>query len=101
MSRMCSVCVCGAFGRFLNVSNAQDIDLLPDIDPQDVELWGCRTAFPMTASFEQYLRRLMNSVGVFNHRMTRMTRIFIKRSGKACLCRDTDSPDGKDKLCYF
>jgi uncharacterized 2Fe-2S/4Fe-4S cluster protein (DUF4445 family) len=34
------VCVCGAFGRFLNVSNAQAIGLLPGIDPEHVELCG-------------------------------------------------------------
>ncbi|GAK54959.1 ferredoxin [Candidatus Vecturithrix granuli] len=34
------VCVCGAFGRFLNVSNAQAIGLLPGIAPEHVELCG-------------------------------------------------------------
>lgn len=34
------LCVCGAFGRFLNTLNAQQIGLLPSIDPQYVELWG-------------------------------------------------------------
>lgn len=34
------LCVCGAFGRFLNVTNAQNIGILPRIAPQNVELWG-------------------------------------------------------------
>lgn len=34
------VCVCGAFGKFLNVSNAQTIGLLPEISAQHVDLYG-------------------------------------------------------------
>jgi uncharacterized 2Fe-2S/4Fe-4S cluster protein (DUF4445 family) len=34
------ICVCGAFGRNLNVRNAQRIGLLPDIPPERVELCG-------------------------------------------------------------
>ncbi len=34
------ICVGGAFGRFLNVANAQDVGLLPDIQPDLVELCG-------------------------------------------------------------
>lgn len=34
------ICVCGAFGRFLNITNAQAIGLLPDIPTDMVELWG-------------------------------------------------------------
>jgi uncharacterized 2Fe-2S/4Fe-4S cluster protein (DUF4445 family) len=33
------VCVCGAFGRFLNITNAKDIGLLPDVSIRDVELF--------------------------------------------------------------
>ncbi len=32
--------VCGAFGRCLNIKNAQKIGLLPDITPQNIELCG-------------------------------------------------------------
>jgi uncharacterized 2Fe-2S/4Fe-4S cluster protein (DUF4445 family) len=34
------VCVCGAFGRFLHVSNAQAIGLLPEFPMEKVELCG-------------------------------------------------------------
>lgn len=34
------ICVCGAFGRFLHVPNAQAIGLLPGVAPEHVELWG-------------------------------------------------------------
>ena len=34
------ICVGGAFGQFLNVANAQDVGLLPDIQPDLVELCG-------------------------------------------------------------
>jgi uncharacterized 2Fe-2S/4Fe-4S cluster protein (DUF4445 family) len=34
------ICVCGAFGRNLNVRNAQRVGLLPDIPPERVELCG-------------------------------------------------------------
>ncbi len=34
------MCVCGSFGRFLNVDNAQAIGLLPSILPERVEVWG-------------------------------------------------------------
>jgi uncharacterized 2Fe-2S/4Fe-4S cluster protein (DUF4445 family) len=34
------VCVCGAFGRFLNVRHAQAIGLLPDLPPESVSLCG-------------------------------------------------------------
>ena len=34
------ICVGGAFGRFLNVANAQEIGLLPMIQPDLVELCG-------------------------------------------------------------
>lgn len=34
------VCVCGAFGRFLNVPNALAIGLLPEVAPENVELIG-------------------------------------------------------------
>lgn len=34
------ICVCGAFGRFLNVPNAQAIGLLPEIPAERVELCG-------------------------------------------------------------
>ncbi|MGO8879531.1 MAG: ASKHA domain-containing protein [Desulfomonilaceae bacterium] len=34
------VYVCGAFGRFLNVRNAQDIGLLPGVAPNSIELCG-------------------------------------------------------------
>ena len=34
------VCVCGAFGRFLNIINAQDIGLLPGVSGGKVERFG-------------------------------------------------------------
>ena len=34
------ICVCGAFGRWLNIENAQSIGLLPSTDPKIVELHG-------------------------------------------------------------
>ncbi len=34
------ICICGTFGRYLNVRNAQDIGLLPMTSPQHVELCG-------------------------------------------------------------
>jgi len=34
------VCVCGAFGRFLHVPNAQSIGLLPEVPAEGVELCG-------------------------------------------------------------
>lgn len=34
------ICVCGAFGRYLNMPNAQDIGLLPSISPKAIELCG-------------------------------------------------------------
>ena len=34
------VCVCGAFGRHLNVRHAQAVGLLPDLPPDRVELCG-------------------------------------------------------------
>lgn len=34
------VCVCGAFGRFLDIAHAQAIGLLPEIPADNVELWG-------------------------------------------------------------
>ena len=34
------ICVCGSFGRFLNIQNAGAIGLLPPADPERVEIWG-------------------------------------------------------------
>ena len=34
------ICVGGAFGSFLNIANAQEIGLLPKIQPELVELYG-------------------------------------------------------------
>lgn len=34
------ICVCGAFGQFLNITNAQAIGLLPKISPDKVKLCG-------------------------------------------------------------
>ncbi len=34
------ICVCGSFGRFLDIRNAQAIGLLPAAPPERVELWG-------------------------------------------------------------
>ncbi len=34
------LCICGTFGKFLDVRNAQDIGLLPITSPRRVELWG-------------------------------------------------------------
>jgi uncharacterized 2Fe-2S/4Fe-4S cluster protein (DUF4445 family) len=34
------ICVCGAFGRFLNVPNAQEVGLLPEFAAERVELCG-------------------------------------------------------------
>jgi uncharacterized 2Fe-2S/4Fe-4S cluster protein (DUF4445 family) len=34
------ICVCGVFGRNLNIPNAQRIGLLPDSPPERVELCG-------------------------------------------------------------
>lgn len=34
------ICVCGAFGEHLNVRNAQEIGLLPDVSPELIELCG-------------------------------------------------------------
>lgn len=34
------ICVCGAFGRHLNIRNAQIIGLLPDVPPERIELCG-------------------------------------------------------------
>jgi uncharacterized 2Fe-2S/4Fe-4S cluster protein (DUF4445 family) len=34
------ICVCGVFGRNLNVRNAQRIGILPDVPPEHVELCG-------------------------------------------------------------
>lgn len=39
-SRLQRICVCGAFGQYLDVRNAQAIGLLPPIDPRRVELCG-------------------------------------------------------------
>jgi uncharacterized 2Fe-2S/4Fe-4S cluster protein (DUF4445 family) len=33
-------CVCGSFGRFLDIRNAQAIGLLPGVSSERVELWG-------------------------------------------------------------
>lgn len=40
MSELQRVCVCGVFGRFLNVRHAQAIGLLPDLPPEAVTLCG-------------------------------------------------------------
>jgi len=40
MNELQRVCVCGAFGRFLNVRHAQAIGLLPDLPPESVSLCG-------------------------------------------------------------
>lgn len=40
MSELQRVCVCGAFGRFLNVRHAQAIGLLPDLPTEAVTLCG-------------------------------------------------------------
>jgi len=34
------VCVCGVFGRYLNLRNAQKIGLLPSLPSERIELWG-------------------------------------------------------------
>ena len=34
------ICVCGAFGSFLNIAHAQEIGLLPEISPLRVEMHG-------------------------------------------------------------
>jgi uncharacterized 2Fe-2S/4Fe-4S cluster protein (DUF4445 family) len=34
------ICVCGSFGRFLDIGNAQALGLLPIAPPVGVELWG-------------------------------------------------------------
>ncbi|MGD9213877.1 MAG: ASKHA domain-containing protein [Desulfobacteraceae bacterium] len=34
------VCICGAFGRFLNIANAQDIGLVPGVSIRKVERFG-------------------------------------------------------------
>lgn len=34
------ICICGAFGQFLNVSNAQAVGLVPRTAPEQIELWG-------------------------------------------------------------
>ncbi len=34
------ICVGGAFGSFLNIANAQEIGLLPTVQPELVELYG-------------------------------------------------------------
>jgi len=34
------ICVCGAFGRYLNIRNAQTVGLLPDIPSEYIELVG-------------------------------------------------------------
>jgi uncharacterized 2Fe-2S/4Fe-4S cluster protein (DUF4445 family) len=39
-AKLSRICVCGAFGRNLNVRNAQRIGLLPDAPPGRVELCG-------------------------------------------------------------
>jgi uncharacterized 2Fe-2S/4Fe-4S cluster protein (DUF4445 family) len=34
------VCICGTFGRFLNIANAQEIGLVPDVSIRKVERFG-------------------------------------------------------------
>lgn len=34
------ICICGEFGRFLNIKNAQTIGLIPNINEQNIELCG-------------------------------------------------------------
>ena len=54
------ICVCGVFGRNLNVRNAQRVGLLPDTPPERVELCG-NTALAgcerLLLSPEEYCRK--------------------------------------------
>jgi uncharacterized 2Fe-2S/4Fe-4S cluster protein (DUF4445 family) len=59
------ICVCGVFGRHLNIRNAQSIGLLPDVSPERVELCGntalagceCLLLSPTGATDLQRLRK--------------------------------------------
>ncbi len=65
------ICVCGAFGSFLNIENAQEIGLLPKIQPELVELCGntalagCEDALLSHAS-AQHLAHLRNCLKIIN-----------------------------------
>jgi uncharacterized 2Fe-2S/4Fe-4S cluster protein (DUF4445 family) len=65
------ICVGGAFGSFLNVVNAQEIGLLPKIQPQLVELYGntasagCEDVM-LSHVAAQHLARLRDGLKIIN-----------------------------------
>ena len=65
------ICVCGAFGSFLNIDNAQEVGLLPKIRPELVELCGntalagCEDAMLSHVS-AQHLAHLRNCLKIIN-----------------------------------
>ena len=65
------ICVGGAFGRFLNVANAQEIGLLPKIQPDLVELCGntalagCEDALLLPVAVER-LKNLRDQAKIIN-----------------------------------
>lgn len=65
------ICVGGAFGRFLNVTNAQDIGLLPRVQPDLVELCGntalagCKDVL-LSSAVAKRLKILRNQVKIIN-----------------------------------
>ncbi len=56
------ICICGIFGRHLNIVNAQEVGLLPHIEPDRVELFteaalaGCEKLLISPAAIEQTAR---------------------------------------------
>jgi uncharacterized 2Fe-2S/4Fe-4S cluster protein (DUF4445 family) len=58
------ICVCGSFGRFLNIRNAMAIGLLPAAASERVEIWGsaalagCESLLLLSPEKDDYLESL-------------------------------------------
>ncbi len=78
------ICICGTFGRYLNVRNAQDIGLLPMTSPQHVELCG-NTALAgcelllLSSERKDYVDALRKKSGLINlSQMSEFEDLFLE-----------------------
>jgi uncharacterized 2Fe-2S/4Fe-4S cluster protein (DUF4445 family) len=71
------LCVCGAFGHTLNIANAQAVGLLPEINPNRVELYadatlaGCERAL-LTENGEALFTAVVEKVSAINLSITKV-----------------------------
>ncbi len=65
------ICVCGSFGRFLNIDNARAIGLVPSTPSERVEIWGSAAlagceSFLLSHSSRDYLKSLTRTATLVN-----------------------------------